>query len=351
MRLTLKKHLLILLIGLFITTLPLWAGNTTEEIMVFSTVLFGNENDVPLNINSDKDWIDLSGIDSSIINDIEKPSDGAVRRWRVKSSYSDNAVTGQSTIQIKLRTKGTRMPIFTLPWSEGRTGWKENYSNWFQTDFEGHLPLLGEQSISSVRLIAPPGSSSPGMIYKIELEAWDSKEIIAEEQIQSIVQRASLNVIPKIKGGVIESSEKNKRLERREPDENQALSFALNFINNSLNGDLPAFYSSLNDTVYSLETGNGDSKFRVKPPQNYYSGFTLSDYTERYDTNIYNFSEYSKMFPQWLNETRQWRPDRNCYLYHGSAVKEGKEAVLEDEILVFLCKLIEGEWKLIAIPE
>jgi len=346
-----KKYLLVLLIGFFITALPVWAESTREETMVFTTVLFGNDDDIPLNINSDKDWIDLSAIDSSTINELKKPDDGIVRRWRIKSSYSDSTVAGQSTIQVKLRTNGTKMPIFTLPWSEGRTGWKENYSNWFQTEFEGHLPLLGAMSVSSVRLIAPPGSSSPGMIYKIELEAWDTKEIETEENIQSIVQRASLNIIPEIKAINPEATEKNKRLERREPEADQALSFALNFINNSLNGDLPAFYSSLNETVYSLKTGNGDSKFRVTPPQNYYSGFSLSDYTERYETKIYGFSEYRDMFPQWLAEEKRWKPDRNSYLFHGSSLKEGKEAFLEDEILVFICKIIDEEWKLLAIPE
>lgn len=346
-----KKILLILLIGLFITTLPAWSEKTSEETMVFSTVLFGNESDIPLNINSEHNWIDLTGIDTTPINSVAEPGDGVVRRWRVKSSYSDTPIAGQSTIQIKLRTVGPKTPLFTLPWSEGQSGWKENYSNWFQTDFEGHLPLLGEQCVSSVRLIAPPGSSSPGMIYKIELEAWDVKEMEAEENIQSIVQRASLNVIPEIKAVNPEASEKSQRLERRVPDVDQALSFALNFINNNLNGDLPSFYSSLNETVYSLENGDGDSQFRVPPPQNNYTGLTLSDYTENYETKIYEYSEYIKMFPQWTDPERNWNPDRMSYLYHGSALKEGKKALFESELLVFLCKMIDGEWKLIAIPE
>ena len=350
-----KKYVLTLLIGLFLNTLSAWADNTSEEIseetLVFTTLLYGNENDVPFHINSDNDWLDLTSINTVEINSLEKPETGVVRRWRVKSSYSDDTVAGQSTVQIKLRTDSLKIPIFTLPWSEGQRGWKESYSNWFQTDFEGHKPLLGEQSVSSVRLIAPPGSSSPGMIYKIELEAWDIKEIKAEEKIESIIQRASLNVIPEIKAVNPEPSDKNRTLEKRIPDSDQALSFALRFINSSLNGDLPAFYSSLSDTVYSLETGIGDSKFRVTPPGNNYSGLSLSDYTENYETKIYGYREYSEIFPQWTGDSRRWRPDRNTYLYHGSALKEGKEAILEDELLVFMCKQIEGEWKLIAIPE
>jgi hypothetical protein len=346
-----KKYLLILLIGFFITVTQAMSENTAEETLVFRTTLFGNENDVPFNLNSDNDWTDISLIDTQAINSLEKPADGVSRRWRVKTSYAENTVAGQSTLQIKLRTNAEKTPIFTLPWSVGQNGWKENYSNWFQTEFDGQKPLLGERGVSSVRLIAPPGSSSPGMIYKIVLEAWDVRETKPEENIQSVIQRASLQVIPEIKAVNIEASDKVKRLERKEADTDQALNFALTFINDSLTGDLPAFYSSLNDTVYSLETGNGDSKFRVHPPQNSYSGFSLSDYTDTYETKIYKYSEYSRIFPQWIEEGRRWNPDRNTYLFHGSALKEGKEAVLSDEILVFMCKLIEGEWKLIAIPE
>ncbi|MDA3811495.1 MAG: hypothetical protein PF518_14350 [Spirochaetaceae bacterium] len=347
-----KKHLLILLIGCFITAIPAWAENVVEKSLVFSTILYGNENDIPLNINSDQDWTYLSGIDTSEINSLESPADGVIRKWRVKSSYSDETIAGQSTVQIKLRTDTENNPLFTLPWSEGKKGWKENYSNWFQTEFNGHLPLLGERSVSSVRLIAPPGSSSPGMIYKIELEAWDI--VVSEEKkenLQSIIQKASMNVIPEIKAVTLEAGNSEKRLERKEPDREQALSFALTFINDSITGNLPAFYSNLNNTVYSLKSGEGDSKFRVKPPQNNYSGLTLSDYTEIYETKIYEYSEYSKMFPQWLDENRKWNPARKTYLYHGSALKEGKEAILSDEILVFMCEQVNGEWKLIAVPE
>jgi len=346
-----RKYLLILLIGFFIITAA-WSEDAAEETLVFSTILYGNENDIPLNISSDNDWVDLSSINTVEINSLETPGAGIIRKWRIKSSYSDETVAGQSTVQIKLRTDSVKMPVFTLPWSEGKKGWKENYSNWFQTEFEGHLPLLGEQGVSSVRLIAPPGSSSPGMIYRIELEAWDIAVVEKpEENIQSVIQRASMSVIPEIKAVNLEASDKNRYLERKAPERDQAMSFALNFVNDSIVGDLPAYYSSLNDTVYSMESGEGSSRYRVIPPQNNYSGFSLVDYTEAYETKIYEYSEYSQMFPQWFEESRRWKPDRNTYLYHGSALKEGKEAILTDGILVFMCKLIDGEWKLVAIPE
>lgn len=346
-----KKNLLIILIGFFITATALISESISEETLIFSTVLYGNENDTPFNLNSDNDWVDISTIDTARINSLEDPQDGITRKWRIKSTYSDKTIAGQSTVQVKLRTNSRKIPIFTLPWSEGGNGWKENYSNWFQTDFEGHLPLLGDSGVSSVRLIAPPGSSIPGLIYKIELEAWDINIVEKDENILSIIQRASMNVIPEIRAVNLEASDKEKRLQRKVPDKEQALSFALTFINDSLNDDLPAFYSSLNETVYSLETGNGDSKFRVNPPQNNYSGFTLSDYSNSYETKIYQYSEYIKMFPQWINENRRWKPDRNTFLFHGSTLKEGKEAVLSDGLFVFMCKQIDDEWKLVAIPE
>lgn len=346
-----KKYLFVLLIGFAITSFPLWSEETANETLVLCTVIYGNENDIPLNINSEKGWIDIGSINTEEINSLESPVDGVIRKWRVKSSYSDNTIAGQSTIQIRLRSDSSNQQIFTQPWSEGKKGWKENYSNWYQTDFNGQLPLLEEKTVSSVRLIAPPGSSSPGMIYKVVLEAWDITSSDNEENIQSIIQRAHVNTIPEIKVINREAAERKTRLEKRIPDRDQALTFALSFISCSLSGDLPAFYNDLNQIIYSLETGNGDSKYRIKPPQNYYSGFTLADYTANYETKIYDFNEYTGMFPQWINNSRKWKPDRNTYLFYGSALKEGKEALVKDELLVFMCKMIDGEWKLIAVPE
>ncbi|MBN2655701.1 MAG: hypothetical protein JXR86_01470 [Spirochaetales bacterium] len=346
-----KKIHLVLLIGLLHLPPFLYSAEDSEEQLVYSTVLYGGESDVPLNINSNRSWIDLGQIDTGEINSIAEPDEGVVRKWRVLTTYSDETVSGQSTIQIKLRTDGARAPLFTLPWSEGRTGWKENYSNWFQTDFEGHHPLLGEQGVSSVRLIAPPGVSTPGIIYKIELQAWDIRESDSEEAIQTMVQMASTAVIPEIRAVSREAGDKNRTLERKEPDEDQALRFALNFINDSLNGDLPAFYNSISEKVYSLETGNSGSKYRVPPPARQYEGFSFSDYRENYEASIYGYDEYAAMFPQWLEESRDWTPDRHTWLFHGSAVREGGKAVLNDEILVFMVRMIEGEWKLIALPE
>lgn len=347
-----KKNLLVLLIGLVILTPSFSGENRREESLVFSILLYGNDNDVPVHINSDRNWTDLAGIDSEKIAALNPPEEGVVRKWRVKTSYSDETMTGQSTVQIKLRTGGTRDPLFTMPWSGGVTGWKESYSNWFQTDFEGQLPLLGETAVSSARLVAPPGSSSPGIIYRIELEAWDIREIAAEENIQSIVQMASSVAIPPIKAVTEENVNRKDRLERREPDRIQALEFSLNFINSNLNGDLPAFYNSLSKTVYSLENGSGSSKYRISPPSaSFESGFDFNDYTENYETKIYDYSEYIDMFPQWADRSRVWTPDRNTYLFHGSAVREGKRAILKDDLLVFMVKMIDGEWKLIAVPQ
>jgi len=346
-----KKIHLVLLIGLLYFTPFLYSEEISEQTLVFSTVLYGGEADVPLNINSNRNWIDLGQINTEMINGLEEPDEGVTRKWRVRTTYSDETASGQSTIQIKLRTDRVKAPLFTLPWSEGQRGWKENYSNWFQTDFEGHLPLLGENGVSSIRLIAPPGASTPGIIYKIELEAWDIRENAAEETIQSMVQMASSAVIPEIRAVNREAGEKTAVLERKEPDQEQALRFALNFINDSLTGDLPAFYNSISEMVYSLATGEGDSKYRVPPPARQYEGFDFSDYRENYEANIYSYDEYSSLFPAWLDEKRSWVPNRHTWLFHGSAVREGKEAVLHNEILVFMVEMIEGEWKLIALPE
>ncbi len=346
-----KKHLLILLIGLAATNLSTWCEEVSEKALAFSTVLYGSENDIPLNINSDNGWIDISSFDTSEIYSLNAPIEGTIRKWRIKSSYSDNTVAGQSTIQIKLKANNNEKLIFTLPWSEGKKGWKDNSSNWYQTDLNGKLPINYDKSISSVRLIAPPGSSSPGMVYKVTLEAWDIKTSDDEENILSIIQRASANSIPEIRVANREAIDKNIRLQRKIPDKDLALNFALSFINSSMSDDLPSFYNNLDQTVYSLHTGTGGSKFRVKPPENYYTNYSLADYTAKYQHKIYSYNEYSKLFPHWVSHNRQWSPDRNTYLFFGSAVKDGKEGFITDDILVFMCKEINNEWKIVAMPE
>lgn len=344
-----KKIQLVLLIGLLF--FPLYGEKNSQEKLVFSTLLYGSQSDIPLQINSERDWVDLTQIKTEEINSLKAPEEGFIRKWRILTVYSDDTVSGQSTIQVKLRTEGKRTPLFTLPWSEGKNGWKKKYSNWFQTDFEGHLSLLGDQGVTSVRLIAPPGVSTPGIIYKIELEAWDMQEIDAEKSIQSLVQMASTAIIPEIHAVNRVAGDKEKPLVRKEPDENQALRFSLNFINESLKGNLPAFYNSLNDKVYSLETGDSGSPYRVPPPARQYDNFDFSDYTENYQARIYSYNEYSEVFPQWLDKNRAWTPDHNTWLFHGSAVKKGKAAILHDEILVFMVKKIDNEWKIIALPQ
>ena len=137
-----------------------------------SFTLYDSQNYRPVFINSDGGWTDIGQVFSEEIGSISYPAPGTLRKWRIKSTYIDESSQGQSTLQIKLRQNNQNNPVFTLPWTEMGSRWQEKNSNWF-IPFSADGSLLNKNATLSVRLIAPPRSSSPGKVYKIELEAWD----------------------------------------------------------------------------------------------------------------------------------------------------------------------------------
>ena len=162
------KKTLILLLAL----MPVFLS-AEEGIKAGSITLYNSRNSQPFTVNSDGGWMDISPVYSETFNRLQPPLPGNLRKWRVKTSYIDESQsTGQSTLQVKLRPYNDSAAIFTLPWTEKASRWQEKSSNWY-IPYSGNGMIIEGNGVLSVRLIAPPSSSSPGRIYKIELEAWD----------------------------------------------------------------------------------------------------------------------------------------------------------------------------------
>ncbi len=311
-----------------------------------SLTLYDSRNSQPFTVNSDGGWMDISPVYSETFSRMQPPLPGTLRKWRVKTSYIDESRSmGQSTLQVKLRPYNASAAVFTLPWTEKASRWQEKNSNWY-TPYSGNGMIIDGNGMLSVRLIAPPRSSSPGRIYKIELEAWDfpstsdMPEAMTPELNMAFTSPTDFS-IPK------ERSAAGQRRELRE----KAEAFAMEFVEANISGDLPAFYKSLSQNLKILETGLSKDRYRVAPPAADLSSYSLADYKRNYRPHLYSYEEYAELFPQWFEEGRRWSPDENCYLFLGTEVLPGKSDFMNGENLVFMIRFNGGDASIIALPE
>ena len=340
-----KKNLLtLILIGFSLWLFAEEAGGTLSG----SFTLYDSQNYQPVYINSDGGWTDIGQIYSDEIARIDSPLPGTLRKWRIKTTYIDESSQGQSTLQIRLEQNNKPDSVFTLPWTEGGSRWQENNSNWF-IPYSEDGSLIDRNATLAVRLIAPPRSSTPGKVYKIKLEAWDFTDasILPGETAPSI--RMAFSSPKSLMNPVPDRAARSEVSESA--DRERALAFSLEFIEYTLEGNLPGFYKSLDDKIHQLKTGLIESKYRIAPPAADLSAYTIRDYTNSYRYHLYSYDEYIDLFPEWADPRRKWVPDENCYLFLGTELKPGQRDFMKDQNLVFMVRFNEGEWKITGIPE
>ncbi len=307
-----------------------------------TVVLYDSQMDHPFLVQSDRGWLDLRRIELGDLRGISSLGNDMTRKWRVKTSYIDEAGQGgKSTLQVKLGTdNGNRSPIFTMPWTESAAKWQEKTSNWY-ISFEEAGGILEAPATLSVRLIAPPHTNSPGRIYRIELEAWDFPTAYVEEERQALRVASGPRLV---------RSKPMTTTEIRELKA-EAQTFAFSFIEASLNGDLPQFYKSLAENVKILETGYSQSRYRVPPPNEDLGDYSLEEYKANYRFQTYGYEEYAELFPHWFDKDRRWVPDESCYLFMGTEALPGKEDFMKGVNLVFMVRKEGGKWEIVALPE
>ncbi len=326
---------------------PLAALSAREDggTLAGSVVLFNSHSYQPFLVNSDGGWTDIKQIYAEDFSTIPSPLPGVTRKWRVKTSYIDESTQiGQSTLQVKLGQIETDDAVFTLPWTEKASRWQEKNSNWYIPYSDNGMITDGGARLS-VRLIAPPRTSAPGKIFKIELEAWDfpfdgSGYEDSRPSLQMAYSSPAQLLVP-------ESGNTREAVSKRD----EARDFSLEFVNNNIEGNLPAFYKALSTNLRVLDTGLSQSRYRIAPPSTDLSGYTLADYKKNYRYHIYSYDEYAELFPQWFAAGRRWSPDRECYLFLGTEVQPGMNDFMQGSNLVFMVRPEEGSWKIIALPE
>ena len=310
--------------------------------------IYDSQSYQPVYINSDGGWTDIGQVYSQEIKNLLPPAPGTLRKWRLKTTYIDESTQGQSTLQIKLRQSSQKSPVFTLPWTEQGSRWQEKNSNWY-IPYTKNGSLIDNNATLSVRLIAPPRSSSPGKVYRIELEAWDFTEESAGEAGETPELRMAFS-----SPAALMSPDPVRNRESRDTtgnDREQALEFSLEFVRFNIEGNLPGFYKSLDDQIHILNTGLSQSRYRVAPPASDLTSYSLADYKNSYRYHLYSYDEYSALFPGWTDSEKNWTPDKNCYLFLGTELKFGREDFMQGQNLVFMVEFVDGEWKITGIPE
>ena len=304
--------------------------------------LFDNQGMQPVLLDSNRDWIPIGSIDSNQLELLSKTSMEG-QRFRLRSRYEHQSSGGPSTIQVRARNQ-SGVYVFTHPWAQSADSNSEFYSNWYE---DGQGGMGKSPSIIEARLIAPPRTPIVGKLYSISMEAWTLvKKNEKSPELGSGVQLAHSRPLPIIQPGVERESDYNSS------HADEALDFALNFIEASISGDLAAFYRAHSAHIHSLEDGKSHNKYRLSPPKILAGINSLDDYRRRFNFKLYNEETFQAMFPEWFDSSREWVPPQDAYLFMGHQDRLKIANISEIDYLVFMIsKDISGEWKIIARPE
>lgn len=342
-----RKPLTLMMI---LATLCLATGVVSAEegqLVHKQTLYTGND---PFHLNSDRGWTQIGPVSAELFAPVPAPREGMVRKWRIKATYAEENLSGQSTLQFCLVGPGQAVAVFTLPWTEGAADRITRYSNWFipENTFTG--ALMEGDALLTARMVAPPLSDAPAKVWTIEVEGWDVPAWQEGSPAKRSQSGADMAAGPFT--GPITAVTKEPATERKlRPEEQDALLFSLEFVRAYLKGDTLGFYKMIDNKVYSLTTGRPYSKYQITPPSEEGTGKDLADYKLTYRCEIYNFSEYGALFPEWSREEREFRPDEETYLFMGSEIRPGKIGFPEDDFFVFMVKKVNGEWRVVARPE
>lgn len=324
---------LILLVFIAVSTA---AGN--EAVLSDELLLFGTEGTQPIHLDSNHGWILVGTIDwpQSWLS-----SSAEVRRYRLRSRYEHASSGAPSTIQIRTRNQSA-VSVFTHPWAQSAESSSESYSNWYE-DFDGKIE--GGQSLVEARLISPPRTPIAGKLYSVTLETWIPVETRKDSRSEAPnVQLAYTRPLPIFR--------EKEPIQSRDEMPGEALEFALEFVEASIKGDLAVFYRSHAQKISSLADGSIHSKYHVIPPEEIPGIENIDDYRRRFDYKLYDRMTFKTLFPEWFDESRQWIPPEDAYLFIGHRDRQDRAELRDIDYLVFMTARNEdGDWKIVARPE
>jgi hypothetical protein len=200
------------------------------------------------------------------------------------------------------------------------------------------------------RLIAPPRTPLTGKLFSIVLETWTETRPGRSASPSGSLPDVNLAYTRPLPTAPIRSPEKGGAPHRGD-DSASPLDFALSFVEACLTGDLPSYYRLHSDPVRSLDTGLAMAKYRLNPPRAIPGISSMEDYKRRFDYKIYDYSTFGKLFPEWFDGSRPWKPSEKSLLFMGH--RDRLNAGLPESIdyLVFLVEPDSaGNWFVAARP-
>ncbi|MDA3851667.1 MAG: hypothetical protein PF447_10385 [Spirochaetaceae bacterium] len=330
-----KYYVLIALLSIFSISL------FSEEItFIQKNTVYANQGENPLNIHQGEQWNNLGLIDfSNLKREASFQQNGFNYQIRFKVLINEAMNCEKSAIQIRFSQSGENS-IYHVPLDGIQRSGDLRYSNWYISSEEfAQLPWRGAVAI---RLLTPPGQSVDVEILSLEMELWGNPVVDNEENGNIALASA---------GSFIGAVEKQDQSEQREEylSASDAMDFSLDFIESIITGNIPTFFAALDDQIYSLNTGNSYSRFRINPPEGW-DNYSIQDYLLQFQPKLISYNQYIELFPQWAESDRDWNPNPYTYLFMGNITSlEGLEE--STDLLVFMVGRVNGQIKVIARPE
>lgn len=200
--------LILILLSLFSIS---WieAQNAQEKAeLVHRRILFGSAGQKPVQLSSNKGWLELARLYSPFGAAAPAPAENTIRKWRLYAIYWDPFVGVNTNIEIKFVFPDAQFhPQLKLPQlasqEEGLRA--DGYSDWFQFG-SGHA---NEIHLSNGTCYAQFQSNTPGIttahIYWVELLAYDVTLVPYEEPYEMAVE--PIQPIPPVEEPPLETVE------------------------------------------------------------------------------------------------------------------------------------------------
>lgn len=293
---------------------------------VLQNNLFHNQGNNPFLVDRADHWYPIGLADFSEPRRLASFSvDDHIYRIRFRITLKNAENTAQSALQLRLNQNGISSQ-YHVPFDENHYLEEVFYSNWYiaEEDFADS----SWRGPVNLRLLSPPGSQSRLEILDITMELWAANTRSDTEGILMASQGSFFDLSENYE------HESTPRRFLGHLSVEEAESFAFEFIEYQINGDLPGFYGSLKDNIYSLDTGNLFSCYRIPPPYPW-GNYSIADFKRDYSYSIYSYDQFIALFPQWAEAQRNWNPNENNYLF--IAHQNSSVAMLsENAILTFM---------------
>lgn len=313
-----------------------------EETLLTKAVLFSNGGEASLLIRTQEEWHSLGLAELSLRGSSqEKRGENGRYRLRFRLQVENASNADMSMVQLRF-LQGDRISLFNLELETRDIHDTLLYTNWYEPPES--FSSENWRGPVSIRILSAPGRTTELEIDAVELELWGTRDNTSTSP-QVVLADSGSFVRPSVESP-------NIRQDENIPTLNEVQDFSLKFISSVIHGDLPEFYATLAEDIYSLNTGHSYSRYRIPPPEGLSIPYSLEQYQEEFNLKIYNYDQFINLFPQWKEQNRNWNPGKDTFLVLGNQKLSTRESPFSDkDLLVFMVASIKGELKIVARPE